>query len=112
MASSKLAQLCSRQDPRSALSQALGISHHIVFVDDPLPLIPSPYPDYDYSWSYPNDGALLGLLLNDLEPDTDRLGVKISINRGADGSDGFVTVARRGSTYEVVDVGNFSSWIT
>jgi len=90
-----------------AITRALEPDHTVVFVDDPTPLTPSPYPDVAVSWDWGNGGALLGL-----SRDANALNVRLALNNGERGTDILVSVGWSGSTWEVLHVGQPARWVT
>jgi hypothetical protein len=99
-------------DSRQAITTAFGPSHSVVFVDDPRPLIPSPYPDVSMSWSWGDGGALVGFSMDASALSSNGPSVALSIHNGSGGTDVLVTVGWDGSTWQVVTVGQPSQWIS
>jgi hypothetical protein len=99
-------------ESREILPDAFGPSHGVVFVDDPNPLLPSPYPGVAVSWSWGDGGAVVGFSMDDNALSSDHPSVVVSVDNGSSGTDVLVTVGWDGSTWQVVTVGQPAQWIS
>jgi hypothetical protein len=95
---------------RAAIAESLSGDYAVRFVDDPTPLAPSVRPDVGVSWSYPDDGSLIGFATAPGSTQ-ERPRIAVFVDNGWRGTDAVLGLAWQEGGYEVTSA-EVGEWVS